>query len=251
MIYDKDLNPVLKKCSNEELEILISFFVDKFSEGLTISDKYEKYYPNHKKYYDEIADEIRRYGGNSIANFFRDEGPAYKEIVCDVADELGVNYKESASIEKIEQAILEQLFKNEWEEMSKENQKEMLKSFGITDYSIIGENGVLALQFFIKNTGFFTYKYSVIILNQISRILFNKGLSFGTNALITSGIKAFSLMTPVTAVMSVFSAVNFLASPSYKVVIPSVIYVASLRMKYKCPSKFFDVNYYLSKVLDK
>lgn len=51
MIYDEDLNPVLKKCSNEELEILISFFVDKFSEGLTISDKYEKYYPNHKKYY--------------------------------------------------------------------------------------------------------------------------------------------------------------------------------------------------------
>lgn len=248
MGYDQNLNPVLKKCSNEELEILISFFEDKFSESLSLSDKYDKYYPNHKKYYDVIADEIRLFGGNTIMNFFRDEGPEYSEIVCDVADKLHVDYNYNDDIDKIETAILEKLFESEWENMSIESQKEMLKSFDITDYSIVGQSGSIALKFFIRKTGFFTYKYSVIVLNQLSRLLFNKGLSFGTNALITSSIKSFSYISPLTIITSAFSLINFITSPSYKVTIPCVIFIASLRMKYNYPSKFFDINYYVSKI---
>ncbi|ULJ68590.1 DUF3944 domain-containing protein [Wielerella bovis] len=70
---DAGLN-FLGTLSSEELNDLVNILIyDKdgdarFTEGLTISDNYKKYKPNHKMYWKEIAEEIQLFGGNTIVN---------------------------------------------------------------------------------------------------------------------------------------------------------------------------------------
>ncbi|MCQ2782733.1 hypothetical protein JT067_01650 [Helicobacter pylori] len=51
-------------------------------------------------------------GANSFANFFRDEGVLYKEILCDACDHLKVNYHEKSPTSLIEQNMLSKLLKD-------------------------------------------------------------------------------------------------------------------------------------------
>ncbi len=87
---DFTLVPLLRQCSDDDLEPLVRFIKKaELTETLSESYGYCTHYPKHSKYADQIAHEIRLFGGNSIPNFFRDEGPPYKEIVQDVAKKLG------------------------------------------------------------------------------------------------------------------------------------------------------------------
>ena len=94
-VFDENLNPVLELSDNEDLEPLVKYLKQKFSEQLTNTDAYIKHYPEHEKYADLIAKELRDMGGNSFANTFRREGPEYHEIVCDVADKLKAPYNKN------------------------------------------------------------------------------------------------------------------------------------------------------------
>ena len=95
--FDPNLNPVIDAASNDELDVLHALIKTKLSETLSIQEAYKKHYPDHQKYADLIAREIRDFGGNSVANVVRGKGPAYHDIVCDVAKALiqiaGPTYK--------------------------------------------------------------------------------------------------------------------------------------------------------------
>ena len=108
MSYDYNLNPVIEKASNEDLQYLVEILTGAMTNFLDVDSDYKKYYPDHSKYTGKIADEIRTFGGNTFANLCRGgEGPGYKEIVCDVADELKAPYNKENDIEKIENSIVE------------------------------------------------------------------------------------------------------------------------------------------------
>ncbi|MGL5776584.1 MAG: hypothetical protein ACRCYB_14825, partial [Aeromonas veronii] len=98
---------VLASASNDDLETLVEYLKTKLSEDLTCHDDYKRYYPNHRRYVDVIAKEIRDMGGNSFANLWRGQGPDYHEIVCDVASKLNAPYNKNKSVEDIENSILE------------------------------------------------------------------------------------------------------------------------------------------------
>ncbi len=85
---DTTLLPVLKKCSDDDLEPLVKFMLKIFTETLSVSKGYQTHHPKHSMYVDEIAHHIRLFGGNTILNPFRGEGPPYQEIVQDVAKKL-------------------------------------------------------------------------------------------------------------------------------------------------------------------
>ncbi|WRF62193.1 hypothetical protein FNE49_07910 [Helicobacter pylori] len=84
---------------------------------------------------------MQRYGGNSFANFFRDEGVLYKEILCDACDHLKVNYHEKSPTSLIEQNMLSKLLKDSLEKMSDEEIRELCDELGMPNIDkTIAEN---------------------------------------------------------------------------------------------------------------
>ena len=229
-VYDKKLNPVLEAASNEDLAPLVGYIKTKyFSETLTIHPSYKADPNNHVAYADLIADQIRDLGGNSISNMFRGfVGPAYYEIVCDVAKKLKVKHPKFAAIESIEKAILEKILKTALDSMSEEDKKKMLEGLELGDVSVGGLTTSTLLSIFNAG-GFYSYQLAVIIANQMAHFVLGHGLSFAANAALT---KSLSIIAgPIGwAVCGIWTTIN-LSGPAYKVTIPIVVHVAMLRMK--------------------
>lgn len=229
-IYDSDLNTVLDKASNEDLEPLVEYLSKKFSCDLVVDAVYKEHSPNHSRYSDLIAKEIREMGGNSFMNMFRGfEGPSYHEMVCDVASKLKANYDKNDSIESIEDAMFEVILAKALEKMTDEEKRLLLKEMGGKSNVNIALLSTKSFIQLFRSGGFGSYKMTLIIANQMSRALLGRGLMFATN---TALVKSASLLTGpfALAVTGVWTAID-MSGPAYKVTIPCVIHVAMLRKK--------------------
>ena len=235
MSYDSNLNPVLKKASNDDLQYLVEIIAKAMTNSLEKNEVYKVNNPNHQKYIDLIADEIRAFGGNTIANVCRGgEGPEYKEIVCDVADKLNAPYRKENPIEKIEDSILETVLTQALEKMSESEKQKLLKEFGdVVNYSLTGPALTTAFITIFRMGGFKSYQLTVIIANAIVKAVLGHGLRLGANAGLT---KIMSILTgPIGWVITGIWTLIDIAGPATRVTIPSVIYVAMLRKKYNTP----------------
>lgn len=228
-IYDKDLNPILDndKTTNEHLGVLHDIVMSKLSETLSIEDAYKRHYPNHKKYADLIAKEVRDFGGNSIANVFRGQGPPYIEIVCDVAKAVKAPFSRADTIDQIESSILATVLAKAFDGMSKEEQADLLDQIGRPNWSASKAASVAAFQAVFNAGGFASYKLMLIAVNALVGGVIGRGLPFVANAALTRvmGIAAGPVGLAATTLWTAFQ----FASPSYKVTIPCVAYIAMLR----------------------
>jgi uncharacterized protein YaaW (UPF0174 family) len=206
-IFDEDLNPVLNACTNEELQYLVELLTGTFTNFLEIEPEFQKYYPDHQKYSDLIAAHIRLFGGNSIASFWRalmdDDpnvvaiGPKYKEIVCDVADKLDVQYNKKNSTEEIEYLILKKEIEGFLSKATKEQKDALSKKLEI--------EGEINTQDFLT-------------------ILSTSSISLST--LFIASTMSILLLAPA-------AVIGFLSSPAYRITVPAVKYVAILRKRQK------------------
>lgn len=245
-IFDEDINPVLEIAEQEDLDTLVSYLKEKFSEGLTGSEVYKAHYPDHTQYADMIAKEIREMGGNSFANSWRGEGPSYHEIVCDVAEKLKAPFNKDRPVNEIEDSILETILKVALDKMSESEKEELLQEMGSKgDMSTGGMTTAMLISIF-RAGGFRSFQITVIIANQIAKFILGQGLRFGTNAAL---VRVASVLTgPIGwALTGLWTAVD-IAGPSYKVTIPSVIHIAMLRKKlsamhcYECETLISDTT---------
>lgn len=228
LIYDEYLNPILEKASDEDLEPLTGYLKKKLSQSLTNHPRFVEHQPNHSKYADVIADEIRRMGGNSLRNASRGEGPGYFEIVCDVADKVKAKYKRTDGIETIEKSILEAILKQALDKMTDEEKQ---KLFSHPDFKGIKTSGVTSsvLLGMFEAGGFYSYQLAVIIANHFAHLVLGHGLSFATNAAITKGLSYMA--GPIGwAVCAIWTTLD-LSGPAYSVTVPCVVHIASLRIK--------------------
>lgn len=228
-VFDKDLNPLLDIADKEDLEPLVEYLKDKLSEGLTTTDEYKIFAPDHTKYADLIASEIRDMGGNSFANVFRGQGPKYHEIVCDVAKKLKAPFNENRTTAEIEDCILETILQKAFDQMSEAEKMEVLKEIGGTISANVGGISTATFIQIFQAGGFRSYQLTVIIANQIAKMILGHGISTATVMTIQRLVKL--LTGPVGwAITGLWTAID-LAGPSYKVTIPCVIHVAMLRKK--------------------
>ena len=234
MSYDSNLNPVLEKCNNEDLDYLVEFITKTITNSLENDGLYKKYYPDHQKYAGLIASEIRAFGGNTFANVLRGgKGPDYKEIVCDVASKLNAPYKSDWDIVKIEDAIIETVLSQALEKMSDEEKIELLKEIGGKGTHLTGQALTGAFITIFRMGGFKSYQLTVLIVNAILKAVLGHGLSFAGNAMLT---KAMSILVgPVGWIITAVWAMIDIAGPATRVTIPAVIYIAMLRKKYNTP----------------
>ena len=228
-IYDPSIK-FLSRCSSEELAPLQGAL----EEGGITNDLCE--YPefvkydgvDRTKYVGAMCRELQLFGGNSIANFFRGgDGVPYSEIVCDVADNLNIKYRECDGVECIEQRILDSVLKNAWERMSNDERENLLSEV-VGGSLAVGGMTTSSFVALFRMGGFSSYKISLIVVNAIAKAILGRGLSLAANAGLC---KVLSIVTgPVGWVVSGLWTAADIAGPAYRVTIPAVIYIAALRV---------------------
>ena len=97
----------LKNVKSKDLNNLVKILTSTKTEELTKRDIYKEFHPNHSLYWEEIASELQYFGGNTIANIFRQKGVLYSEILKDVCKTLGVKINNELEIKDIEKRLLE------------------------------------------------------------------------------------------------------------------------------------------------
>lgn len=201
-----ELVRVLRESSNEDLEPLMKLLTAPVTAGLNDEEKYQKYYPDHSRYAEEIAHDLRRFGGNTFVNVPRGEGPSYEEIVQDVADKLGVEYEYDEPVEETEKKILREVVRraSNSDEVSQQEKEDLIKAF-----EEIGR----------KNRDFEAV-FDIVIAIAIRLILRRTLLR--------------AILGPLAWALVVID----IAGPAYRITIPGVCLVACLRLKIQAREDF-------------
>ena len=227
---DTDLVPLLRKCTNEDLDPLVQYILQKgwLSSGLELTEVYKSNQPNHTAYADEICSEIQRFGGHTFANLFRGgEGASYKSIVCAVAKRLKVNFNKERDVEVIEEQILLKILEKAWEKMTDNQKAELLKASGSKTKIPSGAFPVAVFIGIFRAGGFKSYVLMYTIASAVSRMIIGRGLLPLTNAML--GKYMAVLVGPIGWAVTAIWAAFDLGGPAYRVTIPCVIHIAMLR----------------------
>lgn len=115
-----NLYALLSACDNDDLEPLVKIIIETSTNSLGSTSAFKLHNPNHKKYYNEIAHEIRSFGGHSVRNLFRGSGPEYGEIVADVCDKFDIPSVEDAVL-KNEDAVFNRFAPKAFEELAEDD----------------------------------------------------------------------------------------------------------------------------------
>ena len=217
---DFTLAPLLRKCSDDDLEPLVKFIKKaELTETLSESYGYCTHYPKHSKYADQIAHHLRLFGGNTIVNIPRGEGPPYKEIVQDVANKLGVNYEYYDSVERVEMKIIKEIFDRSLKEMSDKKKEEVFKDFkkeGDDNWDFSAGSPLALLM-------------AATVANGIAKMVLGR---------VIGGRVITILAGPIGWVITgIWTAIS-IAGPAYRVTIPCVCHVAYLRQKIQAREDF-------------
>lgn len=229
----------LESVSSEALGPLVDFLTEHYNSDLVESESYKKHYPDHHEYWDLIATEIQTYGGNTISNIYRGKGINYKEILFDVCDRMNVKYDSALSIEKIEQCLLEETLGKTLDNLEIKERKELIEELGEkgSSVSLVGKSGIQVAQTLLRQGGFATYKWAIMIahntVGNISKIVLGKGLPFIAGPLITKGTKF--LIGPIGTAISAVWTVYDIHGPAYRVTVPAVFYIIMLRLGQNIP----------------
>ena len=232
---DEDLE-FLRYCDNNSLEVIVYTLTkdkdgeERVNEDLTSTNSYKEHYPNHSMYWEEIAEEIQKNGGNSIANILRGRGIEYKKILYDVCDKMKVNYNKKSETRIIEQYLLMKILEDAMKKMSAEELKEISKELDLKTTTFTSQAVMAALQVAIKQSGFVAYQIAVIVANAIAKQLLGHGLKMATNATITKSISIFA--GPIGWVITGLWTAIDISGPAYRVTIPATIQIAYLRQEY-------------------
>lgn len=227
---DADLVPLLRKCTNEDLDPLVQYILQKgwLTSELDTTEVYKKNQPNHTAYVNEICSEIQRFGGHTFANILRGgEGVTYKKIVYAVANRLKVNFNENREVEVIEEQILLKFLEKAWEKMTDEEKVQLLETCSNKGVKIGGGFPLLLLLTVFKAGGFQSFVIMYIVANTVIRSIIGKGLRPLTNAMLARA--ASILAGPIGVALTTIWTLFELGGPAYRVTIPCVLHIAMLR----------------------
>lgn len=231
---DADL-AFLGSLSSQELNDLVNILIfDKdgdarLTENLTYSEKYKAYSPDHKMYWEEIAEELQLFGGNTFMNLLKgNKGVLYKEILCDVCDKLKVNYNKKADTLTIEQNLLMKILQDSLDKMSAEEIKDLAEALHLDNHHLLTAQALSATFLAIfKAGGLKSYQLTAVVVNAVMVALFGRGIALTGNVI--AGRVAGILAGPIGWIMTGIWAAIDIAGPAYRITIPAVIQVAYLR----------------------
>lgn len=251
MVYDKDLLFMADFTDRETLWELRKFLTWDPNDGRKriMSNLDENIEKNSNPYWQYIAEELQRYGGNSIANAWRGHGVPYREVLEDCMKKLKIPFIEGENIESMEtkymmhfvMMYIKNMNESQLHELAMSLELQDLDNFSSTYYT----NPSLwydIITIIFRRGGFKSYQMTLHIINYVWKMIFGKGLTIGTNAMIT---KVLGVITgPVGWTVSAALTAKDIADPAMRVTIPACILVAQARIIHKdnFPEKYQEVE---------
>ncbi|MBB3182281.1 ubiquinol-cytochrome C chaperone family protein [Variovorax sp. Sphag1AA] len=259
------LKEILAAGDKEDLDVLVDYITDS-GQGRVSLDKSTctslvgaKARPNYTVVERHtIEDELRKFGGNSVANVMRSvrdflgglgsNAPAtvtYDEIVRDVAEHLKVKFDKYAGTPQVEEGILKALLVASFEKMAEGDRANLLGELGVVDALDVAKRGAAAATagaaaafgatqaaallsaFAFSRTGGYFMARSVAAAS--AQALLGRSMFMGTTALLARPIAA--LAGPIGWAVTGAWALADMASPAYRVTVPCVVQVAYMRRK--------------------
>lgn len=234
---DADL-AFLKHCDNDDLELLVSILTTdpkdsqaRYTEELTTCDEYKRHHPNHQKYWECIAAELQTFGANTLITkvIRKGQGVPYREILLGVCKKKKVNFNPNSPIEVIEMNLLMKMLEQSLDEMNQEQLNEFAKNMKMDLMNPTPELILMSVQSAINLSGFAAYIFATRTLAMVLRQI---------------GLKApFVVYTSLTSAMSLIAGpigwgitatwlASDIASPAYRVTVPSCVIIAYMRQKH-------------------
>ncbi|MDG6280800.1 DUF3944 domain-containing protein [Glaesserella parasuis] len=230
-VYDVDLE-FLAQCTNEDLQPLVDILTKdkdgkkRYTEGLTSSRVYKVFYPDHNLYWKEIAEEIQKFGANTIATLFRlGKGVSYKTILIEVCEKMKVNFNKESSTELIEKHLLDKVLTGAIEELSEDDLKKLAEELKIPA-THLGKQSLTALVLVELNS-----LLSTPVLWKTIHTMFPQ--TIGTLLAGTALGRILGFATgPIGWGITGIWALKDISGPATRVTVPAVIQIAFLRKKY-------------------
>lgn len=234
LITDSDMTALLTDATADDLGILADYITDKGEGRISLSSEVcktlhqartsGKFSPVARAY---IAEELQRFGGNSVMNLFRGgAGVPYREVVCDVASHLKVEYQKGDDCGRIETAILTKLLVQSMDKMSAQQREEIMATFGQSSAAAKGAIDVAALTAAILASNLLSYRLTAMVADASVKALLGRGLVASATSRSVG-----ALMGPIGWAITAIWTVYDLASPAYRVTVPCVIQLAYMRSK--------------------
>ncbi|VVN68695.1 hypothetical protein PS834_00268 [Pseudomonas fluorescens] len=232
MIQDPDLADVLSTAGADDLSLLIDVITDsgkgRISLSSTVCRQLSEAKDSKITEYERglIAEELSRFGGNSLMNIFRGgSGVPYKELLGDVASHVGVG--KGSDCAKMELAIIGKVVEQSMARMSEEDKATFFDSLGGTYRPGMGPGALATLLASLSATG--TYQLTAAVAGATMTSLVGRSVAFAGAAGMGRG---FAVLTgPVGwAITGIWTAFD-LASPAYRVTVPCVIQIGHMRQK--------------------
>lgn len=229
----------LRRASNDDLLVLCDIVTKekdgtfRTTETLSSTRSYHRNYPdNIKKILPALIHEFRLFGGNSLLNFFRDEGPEYSEILRDVVCRCNVLVNNAIpSDEFVEQSFLNQLLKKTLDDCSNRELKQIMRELNLTICQFKREQAILILKSEWERRSDQGFLLMASVVSNILSQLTNQVTKPMTG--LTQLQLASIILGPATWLISLLACVLGTAGPAYSVTIPAVILIAYIRQKVK------------------
>ena len=236
MKQDRDLM-FLASCQNDDLRTLCDILTYnnkgeiRLSEQLTDTDAYLNYYPDRMYMMaKELSEELRKFGTNTVKTFCRKgEADSYETIVRRVCKRMGVKVKDSDNTYIMELELLTTICEQTTSRLSDEELRSLADKAGIPHKNLNHQMLVTAILFAIRSNAYLLTEMIYFVTSRIASMLLGRWIGMmGMSAVgrylgMAAGPLGWTLLAGWT--------ISDIASPAYRVMIPAVIMVASMRFR--------------------
>lgn len=180
MIQDTDLADVLTHASCDDIGLLIDVITDSGKGRISLSSSTCRQLSAAKDReiteYERglVAEELTRFGGNSLMNVFRGgNGVPYKELLNDVASHVGVAKSGLGNCEIMEMAIISKVVEQSVGRMSEADKVTFFESIGSSYRTGMGPGALAALLASLSASN--AYSMAAVVANATMSSLVGRG----------------------------------------------------------------------------
>lgn len=251
------LTNILGEADSVDLDVLVDYITDSGAGRISldretftrlVEAKNSQFYGVEERLI--IERELRRFGGNTVANLVRDVkswfgggtstsntasdelGVSYDEIVRDVAKHLNVKFDKYAGTPQVEDGLLKALLVSSFEKMSAEEREAVLKDLNIPDAKELAKRSIAAIGsgiFAATLTSAMTFHLSRYVAGGTVAALLGRGLTLGAASIVARPVAVFA--GPIGWAVTGAWALADMSSPAYRVTVPCVVQIAYMRQK--------------------
>jgi len=236
MKQDKDL-AFLASCQNDDLRTLCDILTYnnkgeiRLSEQLTDTDAYLNCYPDKMNLMTaEIEEELRKFGSNTVRTFCRKgEADSYETIVRRVCKRMGVKVNDCDNTLTMERELLTTICEQTTSKLSDEELRKLADKAEIPHKSLNHQMLVSAILFAIRRNTYLLTEMIYYVTYRIANMLLGRWITI--MGMSTVGRYLSIAAGPVGWAVVAGWTLSDIASPAYRIMIPAVIMVASMRFR--------------------